>query len=171
MLSLILSSLDYDQQSKFMIIYQRNRNAMYKAASIVLHDHALAEDALQEAFLAIARRIDRIRDPESQETRALCCLIVRNRAVEMLRRNSREVPVAPEELDAGSISGENSLAEAMAGLPAELRDVLLLRYDCGYRASEIGKFLGLSVSQVRRRITKAKKQLYNGLNRGDTDEV
>ncbi len=154
-----------------MVIYQRNRKEMFRAAYRVLGDHSLAEDALQEAFLAIAQRIDRIRDPESRETRGLCCSVARNKAVDPLRKVSREVAVPPEDIEASCLAEEDHVAYTLALLPQELRDVLLLRYDCGCSASEIGKFLGLSASQVRRRIAKAKKQLYDNLKGGKSDDV
>lgn len=154
-----------------MVIYQRNRKEMFRAAYRVLGDHSLAEDALQEAFLAIAQRIDRIRDPESRETMGLCCSVAKNKAVDLLRKVSREVAVPPEDIEASCLAEEDHVAYTLALLPQELRDVLLLRYDCGYSAAEIGKFLGLSASQVRRRITEAKKRLYGSPDGGESNET
>ena len=160
----ILALLDSEIQSKFMRIYYHNRKEMSRVAKKILRDDALVEDALQEAFLAIKDQIELIQDPESHKTRSLCRAIVRNKAVDLLRHIKHEIPSSPEDfdkiyIDESQLSEEFNLSNALAALPEELRDILLLRYDNGYSTSEIAKYLGMSVAQVYRRIKAAKELL------------
>ena len=159
MLIYLLAITDPEDRSKFMRLYFHNQGLMYSVAKRILRSDALAEDALQEAFFAIARNIEKVHDPESPQTRGFCVVIARNMALTLLRKQQREIPTDWEDMQTVPAPGDDGLADAMAALPQELRDILLLRYDSGYSTAEIGKLMGLSSAQVRRRITKAKEQL------------
>jgi RNA polymerase sigma-70 factor (ECF subfamily) len=54
---------------------------------------------------------------------------------------------------------KQSLAQAVAKLPAGYRAVIVLRYDAGYSYDEIAKTLGLPVNTVRTHLRRAKAQL------------
>ena len=60
---------------------------------------------------------------------------------------------------------ENSIAAAIAKLPAHYREVLLLRYDNGFTTKEIASILGITDSGVRKLIARAKKALQAALEK------
>ena len=61
MLIYLLAITDPEGRSKFMRLYFHNQGLMYSVAKRILRSDALAEDALQEAFFAIARNIEKVR--------------------------------------------------------------------------------------------------------------
>jgi len=54
---------------------------------------------------------------------------------------------------------DNSVASAIARLPARYREVLLLRFDNGFTTKEIAAMLNITDSGVRKQLARAKKAL------------
>jgi RNA polymerase sigma-70 factor (ECF subfamily) len=126
----------------------------YRAAFLVVHDEAAAEDIAQEAFLAAVRHLDRFdrRRPFGPWLHR----IVVNRAIDwtrarQLRREAElveaEAPEQPEPLDA-------SLLGALAALPPEHRAVIVLRHLLEYTPGEIAELLGLPRGTVNSRLRR-----------------
>ena len=61
--------------------------------------------------------------------------------------------------DAGSFVGTSSISTAIAALPNEQQEVLLLRYGQDLKVGEIAEILGLSRFQVMYRVRGALRQL------------
>lgn len=71
MLTLYLNTIDYtDDKEKFEKLYIKYRSKMYYVAMSVLHDRYDAEDALHNAFIAVAKNINKIANINSDETTA-----------------------------------------------------------------------------------------------------
>ena len=60
---------------------------------------------------------------------------------------------------------DNPIAAAIAKLPAQYRDVLLLRFDNGFTTKEIASMLNISDSGVRKLIARAKRSLQEMLEK------
>ena len=129
--------------------------AAYRAAYLVIHDAALAEDVAQEAFLAAIRNLDRFdrRRPFGPWLHR----IVVNRAIDTgkaraLRRES--------ELTEGDAIREDaeppdrSVLRALGGLPPEQRAVVVLRHLLGYTPGEIARLLELPRGTVNSRLRR-----------------
>ena len=72
-----LSELEtVEARSKLEKMYKLYWDAMFATANGILKDQYLAEDAVQEAFLRIARNLSKVRDAASQEARAFAVVIV-----------------------------------------------------------------------------------------------
>src|SRR5207245_2350570 len=69
-------------------LYDRYRRPAYGLALRVLRDEALAEDAVQEAFLALWRTAARF-VPERSSARTWILTLVHRRAVDLVRREER----------------------------------------------------------------------------------
>ena len=130
----------------------------YRAAFLIVHDHAAAEDIAQEAFLRAIRRLDRFdrRRPFGPWLGA----IVANRAIDWTRaRTARresdyELPeqIAPAEGRAHPYSAE--LLAALATLTPEHRAVVVLRYVLEYTPGEIARALELPRGTVNSRLRR-----------------
>lgn len=72
-------------------IYRREAGAMIGVAARIVKRRELAEEVVQEAFVAIWRNASRF-DPTIGSGRAWLFQIVRNRALNMLRDTRRELP-------------------------------------------------------------------------------
>ena len=135
----------------------------HRAAYLVVHDAAAAEDIAQEAFLAAVRNLDRFdrRRPFGPWLHR----IVVNRAIDWARARAlrRELGAddAPEPAAPYRDTPERAreLAAALAGLGAEHRAVIVLRYLLDYTPGEIAELLDLPRGTVNSRLRRALDEL------------
>jgi RNA polymerase sigma factor (sigma-70 family) len=149
------------------VLYDRFGRTAYALAFRVLRDRALAEDAVQEAFLAVWRSADGYRRERAKPGTWILTLVHR-RAVDLVRREDRR-PAAPldeaPELTALPVAEEVDLRErrsavqaALAQLPDDQRQALELAYYGGYTQSELAERLGVPLGTV-------KSRMFSGLSR------
>lgn len=55
-----------EEKRKFVILYENYRYLMLKVAVDILHDYQLAEDAVQEAFVRVAKHMENVGQPEEE---------------------------------------------------------------------------------------------------------
>jgi RNA polymerase sigma-70 factor, ECF subfamily len=138
----------------------------YRAAYLVVHDAAGAEDVAQEAFLAAVRALDRF-DSRRPFGPWLHRIVV-NRAIDWARARAlrREVGAeeavatapAPEAGDVAARPSEDVLA-ALASLPPDHRAVIVLRYLLEYSPGEIARILELPRGTVNSRLRRGLDSL------------
>ena len=133
----------------------------YRAAYLVIHDAAGAEDVAQEAFLAAVRALDRFdsRRPFGPWLHR----IVINRAIDWARARALRHEVgaeeavaaapAPESADVAARPSEDVLA-ALASLTPDHRAVIVLRYLLEYSPGEISRILELPRGTVNSRLRR-----------------
>jgi RNA polymerase sigma-70 factor (ECF subfamily) len=140
----------------------------YRAAYLVVHDRAAAEDIAQEAFVAAVRALDRFdrRRPFGPWLHR----IVVNRAIDWARARSlrHEVPddalasqAAPTDPPPRRLSEET--VAALARLSPEHRAVIVLRYLLEYTPGEISKLLDLPRGTVNSRLRRGLDALQDTL--------
>jgi len=130
----------------------------YRAAYLVVHDAAAAEDIAQEAFLAAVRTLERFdrRRPFGPWLHR----IVVNRAIDWTRARTlrREVGEAALATATAREPPENpharTLAGALASLSPEHRAVIVLRHLLEYTPGEIAELLGLPRGTVNSRLRR-----------------
>jgi|SRR5687768_3052564 RNA polymerase sigma-70 factor (ECF subfamily) len=136
----------------------------YRAAYLVVHDAAAAEDIAQEAFLAALRALDRFdrRRPFGPWLHR----IVVNRAIDWtraraLRREVGDEPLAAIEArpDPPRRALAEGMAVALADLSPEHRAVIVLRYLLEYTPGEIADLLDLPRGTVNSRLRRGLDQL------------
>ena len=98
---LYLSVLDtQEEKDKFTEIYERYQHFCWYVANQQLGDAHLAEDAVQEAFLALTRHLDKVEDADSPRTKKSLMTIVKSKAIDILRkRKGGEIPTEEQETD------------------------------------------------------------------------
>lgn len=153
------------------------------AAAVLDGDAALAEDAVQEAWLrlnALGVR-ERIDTGDAVRLRGLLLVTVRNTA-RNLRRGNREQTLSEEGWalfrDPGPSPAEQTekgaaveaLCRGLQALPAADHDVLLLQYVQGLSAEEIALVLGISETAVRQRACRARRRLKKLLQQEGYDD-
>jgi RNA polymerase sigma-70 factor, ECF subfamily len=135
----------------------------YRAAYLVVHDAAAAEDIAQEAFLAAVRNLDRF--DRRRPFGAWLHRIVVNRSIDWARARAlrRESGPAPLEALAAADRPANAhaetLADALAGLSPEHRAVIVLRHLLEYTPREIAELLGLPRGTVNSRLRRGLDEL------------
>ena len=156
-----------EEKNRFTVLYYARRQEMYTLAFGVLNDAQLAEDAVQEAFMYIARNIDKIDDPVSEKTRAYVNLTAVSRARSILR-GRKELPVETLQ-QAGAVAGAEAsffkrieraeLVQAIEALPEHYRAPVLLFYGQDLPVEAIARILDISPETVRKRLQRAREKL------------
>ncbi len=159
---------DPDSRTKFEKIYMQYRGVMYHVAYQVLRNEQDAEDAVQQAFLSILKNLDKVRRVDGPETRAYVTIIAEHKAVDMIRQRGRLTTMEFEEGVYGIAfqpPGDHGIGDAMAGLPAQYREALLLRHAQGYTTQEVAEILELSYEAARKLLYRAKEALKKQLGK------
>lgn len=166
----------------FEVVYDRHADAAFSLAYRVCGQRQLAEDVVQEAFLALWRsgaRYDRAR----ASVRTWVLSIVHNRAIDALRRHAThdrrrvsdegiEERVAGDErtdIEVARRDEAREVRQALLQLPAEQSRVIELAYFGGLTHVEIASMLDTPVGTVkgRMRLGLAKMRM----TMGDPTEV
>ena len=138
----------------------------YRAAYLVVHDAAAAEDVAQEAFLAALRALDRF--DRGRPFGPWLHRIVVNRAIDWARARSLRGEVFAEGLLEAAPAAEAPAARgpyadatvaALAELSPEHRAVIVLRYLLEYTPGEIAELLELPRGTVNSRLRRGLDQL------------
>jgi RNA polymerase sigma-70 factor, ECF subfamily len=142
-------------------LYGAHWQHAHRAAYLVVHDAAAAEDIAQEAFLAAIDALDRFdrRRPFGPWLHR----IVVNRAIdwarrEALRRGGADPPGELAAPPAPETIGEDVMA-ALAQLPVEQRAVVVLRHLLEYTPGEVAQMLELPRGTVNSRLRRALDRL------------
>lgn len=137
-----------------------------------------AEDAQQEVWLGVYRRISGLADPGAFRTWLF--QVTRNHAVDVLRKRQRHEELLSsvvEKAERVEPTKEDDLLrtvdyrridEAMQELTAPLREAVHLRYWEDMRYAEIALVTGQPIGTVRSRLHHARKRLLSAL--GPLDE-
>jgi RNA polymerase sigma-70 factor (ECF subfamily) len=143
----------------------------HRAAYLVVHDAAAAEDIAQESFLTAVRALDRF-DRRRPFAPWLHRIVV-NRAIDwararMLRRelaaDAAPEPAAQEPAGGGRA---DELAAGLAVLAPEHRAVIVLRYLLDYSPGEIAELLELPRGTVNSRLRRGLDRLQAELRERD----
>jgi RNA polymerase sigma-70 factor (ECF subfamily) len=117
---------------------------------------AAADDAAQEALLAVFRGLPSLRAPEAIMTWARSVTV--RTAIRLARQHEAEVPAqgTPIGRHASSPEGLVDIDDAVARLPVSQRVVLVLRTREGLSEQEIATTLGIPVGTVKSRLNRAR---------------
>jgi RNA polymerase sigma-70 factor (ECF subfamily) len=133
----------------------------HRAAFLIVHDSAAAEDIAQEAFLSAIRALDRFdrRRPFGPWLHR----IVVNRAIDWSRARTlrREVaePVETEAPEERAEAWSEEILAALAVLDADQRAAVVLRHLLEYTPGEIADMLDLPRGTVNSRLRRALDRL------------
>src|SRR5689334_14352109 len=90
----LVRSVATGSQDALAALYDRHAGAVYAVASRLTDDRQLAEEVVQETFLAVWNRAE-LFDPASGSLAAWLHTIARNRTVDRLRANGRRPRLVP----------------------------------------------------------------------------
>lgn len=147
-------------------LYDRYGAAAFRLARRVVRDSALAEDVVQEAFLAIWRGAARFL-PERARAAAWIMTLVHRRAVDVVRREQRRRGLPLEDGEDDRVEGaaddavwlrleRERVQRALAALPDQQRETLELAYYGGFTQAELADRLGRPLGTI-------KSQMFAGL--------
>lgn len=131
-------------------------------------NRTLAEDLIQEAFLRALMNAELLEDLDFCQRRAWMYRTVKNLYIDRKRRESFEtvmeqMPEAGmEELEYIQVDD----AQLLSALPADERELFILRYLEGYNSAELGRIFGLPAGTVRSKLSSARSRLRQMLEGG-----
>jgi RNA polymerase sigma-70 factor, ECF subfamily len=132
-------------------LYVRYANNIYSYVASLLRNHHEAEDVTQQVFAKLPESLQRYEDRGAPFLSWLVRL-ARNAAIDQLR-SRRAIPVAEPVLaeaadDGSSRDRREILRAALAGLPEDQREIIVLRHVGGLAPAEIAARLGRTESAV-----------------------
>ena len=181
---LFLNVLDtQEEKDKFVRIYEAYRYMMWYSANEILKDKDLAEDAVQEAFLALTRHLDKVEERDILRTKKFLRTIVKSKAIDIIRKRKE-----------GELTFEEDAEEYLLKAPTDILNELIekesveyikqsiQKLDEKYRVvfeyklvhnlsdRDIGNILGVSNKVVNIRYFRARKKLQEILMEGKEHE-
>ena len=160
-------------------LYDRFGRVAYGLARRIVRDDALAEDAVQEAFLAAWRSATRF-VPERAKASTWLLTLVHRRAVDLVRREERRraESLTEEREPAGGATDEavwlryerERVQVALKQLPDQQREALELAYYGGFTQSELAERLGQPVGTIKSRMFTGLSRLRDLLAEPELDE-
>ncbi|QWC86778.1 SigE family RNA polymerase sigma factor [Nocardioidaceae bacterium] len=139
-------------------LYSAHHTEMVRLAVLLVRDQLLAEDVVQDAFITLHRRWDRLDDPAGavgylHRSVVNGCRSAQRRRVVATRWIQRQDPresLAPGADDAVLASERRDrVLDALADLPRRQREVLTLRYYRDMSEEEIASVLEISRGSVK----------------------
>ena len=149
------------------------QTALKNLCYMMLHDEALAEDAVQETFLKAYKGLEKFRGDCGQKTWLMRIAVNTCRDMQRsgwFRHEDRRVsPEMMPDAQADPAEDTQALAQAIVALPARDREVVLLRYYQDMTFKDIAKTLGIAPSSVVNRLKRAEKKLRVTLEGRDSE--
>ncbi len=165
----LLALVARDDDVALAELYDRYGRVAYGLALRVVRDPALAEDAVQEAFLTVWRTAGRFTADRAKPSTWILTLAHR-RAVDLVRREERRrsAPLdAVETRDDAAVATDEEAAlrdrrrlvqDALRKLPPDQREALELAYYGGLTQSELAERLSVPLGTI-------KSRMFAGLSR------
>jgi RNA polymerase sigma-70 factor (ECF subfamily) len=166
-----------NKRKRFEILFQPHLDAAYNLARYLCRNDYDAEDIVQEAYLRAFRAFDEYTDDNS---RAWILRITRNTCYSWMRRQPTETTIVFDEENHSAASDEEKdgaaalqplekiiandqsqqlIRQAIDSLPAEFREVTILRELEGMSYLEIAGIVGIPKGTVMSRLARARKRL------------
>lgn len=170
-LEALLRAARQGDEEAFAQLYRATAPAQLAQAKLLLKSDVLAEEAVQESYLTLYRKMGDIRDPRSlvaflNRSTFLSCQNIRR--VENRRAGSGDelLPGLPDRDQTGQPERralreerEAALRRAIAALPERRRQAVVLHYFQGRKVGEIAALLHCSPGTVKRDLQLARAQL------------
>jgi RNA polymerase sigma-70 factor (ECF subfamily) len=142
-------------------LYDRFGRVAYGLARRIVRDDDLAQDAVQEGFLAAWRSAGRFL-PERAKASTWLLTLVHRRAVDLVRREERRraepLEEAPAREDAPTDEAvwlryeRERVQSALRALPDQQREAIELAYYGGFTQSELADRLGQPIGTIKSRM-------------------
>lgn len=158
----LVAAINNGDPAAFEALYQRYRDWVVSLAYRFTGDNDIALDVLQETFLYVLKKFPGFRLTANFKT--FLYPAVRNYSIAARRKTAR-YQSSPEEAGALETAPAPSekpseladLRAVLSSLPAEQREVVLLRYVDGFALDEIARAMDIPLGTV-------KSRLHNALN-------
>jgi RNA polymerase sigma-70 factor (ECF subfamily) len=173
MFFIMLSTIE-DEQERIRIadIYEKHRYACLHIAMGITRNQQMAEDAVQDAFIEIIKRKEKILSLDCNHLRSYLVITVKHRAIDIMRKYSKLSDIAFDELDYNLESDEipvdeqvldkikfNRLVALINELDEKYKIVFEMKYILDFSIKDIADKLNITQENVKTRLHRARAQL------------
>lgn len=152
-----------DRKTRFDRLVTTHHKDLFRFAYWLCGDRSVAEDLVQDTLLRAWKSMDRLVDDTAAKSWLLTIVRRENaRRFERTRLDSAELPddnLTPAPTGYDTSTEAFALRRALAELPDEYREPLLLQVLHGYSQKEIAQQLGLSIGGAGTRLFRAREKL------------
>ena len=160
------------QKEKLRELYDQYKDLMMHVSMNILHNHALAEESVQESFVKILINIDDINEIKCHETKRWVVIVSERTAIDKLKHELKRIHEKEDVLDylnLEEISLEDIAIKDIAvknvfkhlkALDSKYSSVIILRYYFGYTDKKLAEHYGVSPEVIRKRCERGKKCYY-----------
>ncbi|UCC96776.1 MAG: sigma-70 family RNA polymerase sigma factor [Phycisphaerales bacterium] len=156
----LLGQLKRGDKEALCQIYMEYKDNLLTIATSLLHDPSAAEDVLHDVFVSFAAVVGSLRLRGSLRNYLVASIV--NRVRDVYRRKKHHLveldeagPVASGSEDPGqaAVVGEEArrLTGALAQLPSDQRETIVLHLNAGMKFKEIAQMQGIPISTVQGR--------------------
>jgi RNA polymerase sigma factor (sigma-70 family) len=172
-----MSNTEYARPPSFDVVYVALFPVIYRVSLRVTGDKEIAEDLCHEAFIKLMERPYLL--PDLEQSKYWLIRVVKNLSLNHEKRRNREkaayakltrlTPGVSESSDKQLLKEEtrSNVQTALDTLPYNLRAPLVFREYGDLSYKEIGAILGISESNVKVRIFRARERVVTALGEGD----
>ena len=145
--------------------WARRSPQLEAVARLILRDHELARDAVQDAYIKAWRDLPGLREPERFEAWLHRLLV--NTCLDMLRKRRRRpmevelMPITPPSIgdETSWVADRDQLERGFRGLDPDQRAVLVLHYYVGMSVPMVAETLGVPLGTAQSRLGRALASL------------
>jgi RNA polymerase sigma-70 factor (ECF subfamily) len=162
---------NYSTLQLYELLITQIHSDLYKYIYILVHNQHLADDILQETYLKGYKNFTKLR--EKEKFKSWLFTIAKHEAINIIRKNAREVPIEKEEFidiidnkysfddDFGN-SPEifDILADIINTLDSESKEILNLIYHADLSLNEISIILNINYNTVKSKHMRIKEKIY-----------
>jgi len=167
------------QDAEFRRLYEANRAAVHAYFTGRTGDPHQAADMMQDVFLRVWRRLDKLTGLPADRQRAWIFTVARNLSVDAHRHERTQAgveqvlasePARPEPSASTKVIAAERVAvvgEAIRQLPEPQRVALTMAAAGGMTSAELADALGVPAGTVRYRLSLARRAVAEALDRYD----
>ena len=156
--------LQKDDELLFETFYRKYSRLMLVAAYNILNNHTLAEDAVSEAFIRIAKCWNNIKRLKAEQMERYAYISAKNSAINILKKEKKHFDHA--EYNDDMIADErlndipdDHIIEQIKKLSVTDKEILYLRFSMGLDHKSISTALSISPAAARKRLQYARQNL------------
>jgi RNA polymerase sigma-70 factor (sigma-E family) len=156
-----LANAKWDADRAVTLLYSEHYRALVRLAAFLVRDTAVAEEVVQDSFVAMHGAWRRLRDTDMALAYLRQSVVNRSRSVlrhrTVVNRNTLEPPPDMPSAEHGAILRleRSSVVAALRELTARQREALVLRYYGDLSEAEIASVMGISRGAVKSHTARA----------------
>ena len=156
-----------DDKQKLLLLYELYEQILYNVAFSILNDIGLAEDVTQECFIKISKKLSKIFNCSSNDTKYYLMRMCKNLAIDRYRKRKRENHVSDVPLltmsDGTNIENEvidkEQVELALQALNDTSREIILLRCFLGLSYEDVANRLNITTTTAMKRFQRAMESI------------